>query len=193
MKSTTVILSALAAVANAAKFTNSEINPVPGESFTLTWDSASGPVTILLKDGPPDDLQTVDTLIAGASGGSFTFTLDPADYPAGTYAFEIIDDSGSNYSLQFNFAGTATPDEDEDSSTTATPSATATDAEESETPSPTASAADEEETSSSTTATRPSRTTTSDDSETSVPGAAGRVSSPLALILVTIAAMVYFN
>lgn len=63
MKSyTAVVLAALAAAANAVQFTNVAINPEPGKPFELTWTGAEGPVTILLKGGPSDNLKTIDTI-----------------------------------------------------------------------------------------------------------------------------------
>jgi len=59
----TILLAALAAVANAVQFTNSAFDVEPGKPFELTWSGATGSVTILLKNGPQDNLQTVDTLV----------------------------------------------------------------------------------------------------------------------------------
>jgi hypothetical protein len=52
----------LLATCRAASFTNTEINPVAGQDFELTWTNAHGPVDIVLKAGDPADLRTVKTL-----------------------------------------------------------------------------------------------------------------------------------
>ena len=73
MKSyTALILAALAAAANAVQFTNSAINPEPGKPFELTWSGAQGPVTVLLKHGPSDNLKTVEELAGESPQQPFT-------------------------------------------------------------------------------------------------------------------------
>jgi hypothetical protein len=62
MKVSAVLSAGFVALANAATFTNSEINPKPGQPFTLTWSDAQGPVEIVLRTGDPKDLDTVKTL-----------------------------------------------------------------------------------------------------------------------------------
>lgn len=57
-----IVLSALAASASAVKFTNASIKPEPGKPFELTWTDAEGDVTINLKGGDSDNLQTIETL-----------------------------------------------------------------------------------------------------------------------------------
>jgi hypothetical protein len=194
MKVSAVLSTAFLALANAASFTNTEINPEPGKPFTLTWSDASGPVNIVLRHGDPKNLDTVETLVSGATGTSATVTLDPDELPSGNYAFMIVDGSGKeNYSALFPFSGNAQslPNQSGSSGTsrpTATTSATGSS-------SGTSTASDSTETTSAsrTRTTSASRTTATGASDTSVPGAAPAVSSPLALILVTIAAMFYFN
>lgn len=196
MKYAAVVLAALAAAVNAVQFTNSVIDPEPGKPFELTWSDASGAVTIYLKSGPSTNLVTVDTLVSGATGDSATITLNPADYPSGTYAFEIVDSSAvPNYSEQFTFQGTGSASQIPSATgSTARPTTTAP-TTSSETSSEASSETDSTtQTSSKTTTARPTKTTSTDDEEeTSVPGAAGRVASPLALVLVTVAAMFYLN
>jgi len=192
MKVSTILAASFASFAAAAKFTNSEFDVTPGEPFTLTWDDANGPVEIVLRSGDPANLDTVGTLGTGLSGGSFTVTLDPEELASGNYAFMIVDSDGENYSELFPFQGNAAATQS--GSTTGSATITAT---SSGTTSATASSTETEtdsETTSATRTTSASRTSaTSDTEETEVPGAAPAVSSPLALILVTIAAMFYFN
>ena len=66
MKSFTAVVLALAAAANAVKFTNVNIAPKPGQPLELTWDEAEGPVTITLKGGESGNLKDVEVL-AGKS------------------------------------------------------------------------------------------------------------------------------
>ncbi|CAI4216185.1 unnamed protein product [Parascedosporium putredinis] len=173
MKYAAVVLAALAAAVNAVQFTNSVID--------LSLASLSS---------------LPDTLVSGATGDSATITLNPADYPSGTYAFEIVDSSAvPNYSEQFTFQGTGSASQIPSATgSTARPTTTAP-TTSSETSSEASSETDSTtQTSSKTTTARPTKTTSTDDEEeTSVPGAAGRVASPLALVLVTVAAMFYLN
>lgn len=196
MKASVVLAPAFIALAKAAAFTNTEVNPQPGEPFTLTWSGASGPVDIVLRFGDPKNLDTVETLVSGATGTSATITLDPDDLPSGNYAFMIVDSSGENYSASFPFVGNAEAPPSQSGSTGSTrPTAT------SGTPrtSATATASESEtESASRTQSTSASRTSDADDdanTTTSVPGtgSAPALSSPFALILVTVAAMFYFN
>ncbi|KAI0008905.1 Ser-Thr-rich glycosyl-phosphatidyl-inositol-anchored membrane family-domain-containing protein [Xylariaceae sp. FL0662B] len=98
-------LAILPALANALMITNSNFNGIQaGKPFTITWTDASGPVTLTLKTGDPNNLVTVDTITSGQTGNSFTWTPS-ASLPSGEYAMEISDGSGVNYSLQFPFSG----------------------------------------------------------------------------------------
>lgn len=63
MKFTAVAVALLAALVEAKpEFTDNAYVVVAGQPFVLTWSGAVGPVTILLKTGPTDDLQTVTTI-----------------------------------------------------------------------------------------------------------------------------------
>ncbi|KAG7108819.1 hypothetical protein HYQ44_012183 [Verticillium longisporum] len=177
-----------------------------GEDFTLTWSGAEGPVTILLKSGPSDDLTTVETITTGQSGESFTWSV-PTTLVSGQYAFEINDGTEPNYSVQFPLVGSGT------ASASSAPASTATSASATVTVTSTAaesSAASESETATSSAAessatteasssvvTRTRTSTTASESATgtaaSVPDSkAGRLGSPVALIM-TLAAMLYFH
>jgi hypothetical protein len=55
----------ISSIVDAAEFTNtiSQLaNVKVGTPFSITWTSASGPVTLLLKDGSPNNLQNVETI-----------------------------------------------------------------------------------------------------------------------------------
>ncbi|KAI6783800.1 uncharacterized protein J7T54_001676 [Emericellopsis cladophorae] len=106
MKYSAAVLSFAAVVAAQPAFTNLAFDVQEGEPFTLEFTGCDAGCTINLKDGPSDDLETVEQLTDSATGGSFTFTLE--DLPTGTYAFEIIDAEGEeNYSAQFEYEGVA--------------------------------------------------------------------------------------
>jgi hypothetical protein len=60
--SSAILAAAILAVATAVQFTNTAAelsNITAGVPVTLTWTGAAGPVTLLLKDGPSTNLQTV--------------------------------------------------------------------------------------------------------------------------------------
>lgn len=213
MKSyTAVVLAALAAAANAVQFTNVAINPEPGKPFELTWTGAEGPVTILLKGGPSDNLKTIDTIASDVNGDSYTVTLDAADLPSDTYAFEIVDKENPNdpnYSVQFSFQGTGTASSSASASASRTSSASGSST--SSGASSSSASASRASTASGSTATtasasrsgsasgtistgsRPSSTSPADDEETVPDSGSPSNLSPLALIFVTAAAMLYFN
>ncbi|RKF78721.1 putative extracellular matrix protein [Golovinomyces cichoracearum] len=103
MFSRLALFSAIFALAQSAKLTNTaeSFNGVTaGKPMIITWAEASGPVTLLLKEGPSTNLRTVSTLASGQTGNSFTWTPDTT-LPSDTYAIQINDASGVNYSVQF--------------------------------------------------------------------------------------------
>lgn len=57
-----VAISAAISQALAVALTNSGYDITEGEPFTLTWSDAEGDVTLLLKDGPSNNLGTVATI-----------------------------------------------------------------------------------------------------------------------------------
>jgi len=63
--SSVILAAATLAVAKAVMFTNTaaQLDSVTaGTPFNITWADASGPVTLLLKDGSATNLQTVLTI-----------------------------------------------------------------------------------------------------------------------------------
>lgn len=62
--SSLLVAAAAFALANAAaKFTNPSFNSVTaGKTFNITWEGASGPVTLTLKNGPTTALNTVSVI-----------------------------------------------------------------------------------------------------------------------------------
>jgi hypothetical protein len=63
--SSALLAATILAVTKAAQFTNTaaEFDAITaGTPFNITWADASGPVTLILKDGPINNLQTVLTI-----------------------------------------------------------------------------------------------------------------------------------
>ncbi len=57
------VVAALAATVSALPaFTNTAFDIVAGQPFTLTWSGNSGPVTISLANGDPNNLKVVETI-----------------------------------------------------------------------------------------------------------------------------------
>ncbi|OHF01356.1 extracellular matrix protein [Colletotrichum orchidophilum] len=208
MKSfTSVLVAGFAALAQAVQLTNSNFNIQAGQPFVITWSDASGPVTLTLKNGPSTDLKTVSTIASGQSGTSFTWTPS-SSLPTDQYAIEIEDGSGTpNYSEQFTLTTSVTASASASASATASASASSTDTTEAS--STITSSASAESTSASSTAnstvastvststrtsTHTSATGSSTSAPTTVPGSdAVRMGSPIALIGLTVAAMLYFQ
>jgi len=205
---TSVVVAAVAAVVNAAILTNPDYSGITaGVPFTITWSGASGPVTIILKNGPAGNLKTVAVLTDGETDGSFTWTPSKS-LPDGTYAFEIKDSSGINYSPQFELSGGAASSATSATSSSATKTSdsssdtkSSTSAKSSSTASSTTSSNTTITTSTSATTQGPTsaRTTTSSTSSTSTARTTANLNnghhfaSPLAFVLVTVATLVFMN
>ncbi|RYO91330.1 hypothetical protein DL766_001999 [Monosporascus sp. MC13-8B] len=117
-----IILAGLAAA--TVILTNDDFSGIKaGEPFTITWADATGPVTITLKNGPADALNTVSTITSGQTGDSFTWTPSES-LPSDTYALEISDGSEVNYSKQFQISGGAASGSSTVASSTGSTSAT---------------------------------------------------------------------
>lgn len=199
------VLAFAAAVLAKPVLLNSNYQIEEGEPFTLQWSNAQGPVTITLMTGDPSDLKEVTTITTGATGNSFTFTLE--DLPSGNYAIRISDSSGEpNYSELFPYVGTGTLTTTSGStsatrsstrtsaSSTTSSSASSTSSSSSESSSTTSSASSSAST--STTTTTSSTSSTRSPSPTNTPPNSNngqRFASPLALVLVTVAALVFFH
>ncbi|KFY65852.1 hypothetical protein V496_02292 [Pseudogymnoascus sp. VKM F-4515 (FW-2607)] len=98
-----LVLGSAFAVANAKVIiTNSDYSGITfDQPFTVTWQGATGMVSLLLKNGVPSNQLLVDTIADGLSGNSFTWYPE-GDLEEGIYNLEIKDSSGGvNYSPQF--------------------------------------------------------------------------------------------
>ncbi|KAI4869268.1 Ser-Thr-rich glycosyl-phosphatidyl-inositol-anchored membrane family-domain-containing protein [Hypoxylon rubiginosum] len=121
-----VLLAALPAWVSAVLITNSNFDGVEaGKPFDITWSDATGPVTLTLKDGPSENLQTVGEITSGQTGESYTWTPSPS-LPSGTYALEISDGTEVNYSKQFDIAGGSASSSSSVSSTASSTSSSST-------------------------------------------------------------------
>ncbi|KAJ0164791.1 hypothetical protein CTA2_173 [Colletotrichum tanaceti] len=205
---TSVLVAGFAALAQAVQLTNSNYNVQAGEPFIITWSDAQGPVTLTLKNGPSTNLNTVQIIASGQSGDSYTWT-PPSTLASDQYAIEITDGTGTpNYSEQFTLATDVTASASVSSavstvssavtslvsvSSTITSSVSLTSSVSSAETSAVSSAANST-IATSTRATRTSATGEASNSPTTVPtGDSARIGSPIALIGLTVAAMLYFQ
>lgn len=200
MRLSTIFVAALAAIAEAkVAFTNSAFVIEAGKPFQLTWTGAVGPVTITLKDGPNTALKDVMVIDQNDTGTSFTWT-PPSTLPSDIYAFQIVDSTGvPNYSVQWNFQGTASASVSVSSSTVTSGSSTSTSVSTTTSTSSTTTTSSNTSSSSSSSSRNSSTTThasTTSSSPTTTPANTNdglRAKSPLALVLVTVVALLYFN
>ncbi|KAI0894836.1 Ser-Thr-rich glycosyl-phosphatidyl-inositol-anchored membrane family-domain-containing protein [Annulohypoxylon nitens] len=122
----TILLAALPAW--AVQFTNTNFDGITaGKPFDITWTDAAGAVTLTLKNGDSDNLQTVGEITSGQTGESYTWTPSTS-LASGTYALEINDGTEVNYSKQFEITGGSSSSSSSASSTsskTSTVSSTA--------------------------------------------------------------------
>ncbi|GAB1733036.1 hypothetical protein NU195Hw_g9529t1 [Hortaea werneckii] len=124
-----IIFAGLSALA-AAQSTTLTFTEVPqtvtdGQEQTIRYTSEdnSTAVTILLRKGPSENLQTVSTLTTSATGGEFLWTPSICLENGDNYALEIQQGSENNYFGPFTVQGR---DASCDDSTSASPSANAT-------------------------------------------------------------------
>ncbi|KAK1754923.1 hypothetical protein QBC47DRAFT_402274 [Echria macrotheca] len=194
MKLSTLLFGALAAIAAAAPaFTNTEFDVQEGKPFTLTWIGTTDPVTIEILTGPnKDSLNPIKTIATGVSGSSFTYT--PTGLPSGNYAFRITDTATKeqNYSVLFPYVGTAVSSSIVSStrsavSSTVTSASSTTESSSASTSASTTNHASSTSTSATSTRTNSPSTTPANNNE------GQRFASPLALVFITVAALVFFN
>ncbi|KAI1773985.1 Ser-Thr-rich glycosyl-phosphatidyl-inositol-anchored membrane family-domain-containing protein [Hypoxylon cercidicola] len=164
------LLAALPAWVSAITITNSNFDGIEvGKAFEVTWSDATGPVTLTLKDGPSENLETVGELTSGETGESYTW-VPSSSLPSGTYALEISDGTDVNYSKQFEVTGgSASSSSSSSSSVSSTASSTST--------SSTVSSTTVSSTTSSASATTSSDSSTSSGSSTSSSSRASSTSS----------------
>ncbi|KAK4151193.1 hypothetical protein C8A00DRAFT_45558 [Chaetomidium leptoderma] len=198
----TVLAFAAAALAKPVLL-NSDFAVEEGKPFTLKWNNAEGPVTVSLMKGDPLNLDKVEDILVSSTATSFTWT--PTDLPSGTYAFAISDTSADplNYSQQFEYVGTGPTSSSSSvsssashSSTSASVSSTASSTSSSESSSTTSSESTSSSESSTFTTTQSSTSTRETTEPSNTPlntNDSQRFASPIALVLVTVAALLFFN
>ncbi|KAM0714812.1 hypothetical protein Q7P37_009276 [Cladosporium fusiforme] len=111
MFSKTIVLGALAAVAAAQSavltFTNVP-NPITdgqAQAITYATNDTTNPVSILLRQGPSDDLKTIETLTEDATGGQFIWTPSTSLPNGNNYALQIKQGDEINYFGPFTVQG----------------------------------------------------------------------------------------
>ncbi|KAH7397958.1 Ser-Thr-rich glycosyl-phosphatidyl-inositol-anchored membrane family-domain-containing protein [Cadophora sp. MPI-SDFR-AT-0126] len=198
-----LVAAAACAVANAVIITNGPASFVgiqAGRALNITWANAEGPVTLTLKNGEANALNTVSTIASGLTGTSYAWSI-PATLPEDTYALQIDDSSKvPNFSVRFEITGGPAPSSSSASgsstSTGSSSSASATSASNSTT---TASSASSTGTGSTTrgSASRTATSTSASGSSTaSAPpntNAGSSFASPLAFVLLAFAALMTLN
>jgi len=201
--SAAAVLAFATAVLARPKFTNTNFDIVEGEPFELKWMDAQGAVTIELMTGPDKDRLKPAGTLASTTGETGSFTFTPSDLGTGSYAFRITDESGdpANYSILWAYEGTAPVSSSVSSSASVTTSAeTSTETEETSTVTTGTETSTDVETSTSastleTSTIPPTSTRRPQVEETAPPNTNNgqRFASSLALVLGTVAALVFFN
>ncbi|EKG22147.1 Cell wall beta-glucan synthesis [Macrophomina phaseolina MS6] len=108
------------AVAQSVSFTNVPTSVEAGRTYVIEYNAPAGQsVSIILRKGNPDDLDTITTLTSDSTGGSFSWTVPSNLESDNDYAFEIRGAGGDNFSGQFSLSGGS-------GSTTSSSSASAT-------------------------------------------------------------------
>jgi len=189
--SLSVVLASLAASVTALPlFTNSDFSGIKeGSPFEITWADAVGPVTITVVTGPEKNLVPVQTITSTGTGGKYEWT--PQGLPSGSYALRIQDSTSEpNFSAMFTYTGTGTLTTSGASSSVA--SITSAPASSSGSTSSAFSAPTTSSTSTKTTSTH-STTTASNTSKPTNTNDSPQAKSPLALVLLAVAALAYFQ
>jgi len=111
MFSKTLLISAFAALAAAQSavltFTNVP-NPITdgqAQAITFATNDTSSPVSIILRQGPSDNLQDVETLTTNAQNGQFIWTPSTSLPNGNNYALQIKQGNEINYFGPFSVQG----------------------------------------------------------------------------------------
>ncbi|MDI1491366.1 MAG: hypothetical protein OHK93_002575 [Ramalina farinacea] len=103
-----LISSAIAQTSNRISFTQTPPSSVKaGSSVTLKWSGGNDqPVTITLKQGDPNNLQTVSLITGNGMNGQYVWTPSTSLPSSDNYALQIIqDDTDINYTGLFAITG----------------------------------------------------------------------------------------
>lgn len=105
------LISGLAALAAAQSsvltFTHVPDPVTDGEAQAITYatNDTSSPVTIILRQGQSNNLQTVETLTTSATGGQYIWTPSKSLADGSDYALEIMQGNQVNYFGPFEVQG----------------------------------------------------------------------------------------
>ncbi|EON64295.1 hypothetical protein W97_03526 [Coniosporium apollinis CBS 100218] len=106
------ILAASAFVGSALAQTNLALTSVPsevvaGNTYTITYTAPDldQPVTITLRKGDPNNLNTIGELTSDATGGSYTWIPSTSLADGEDYALQITQDNQINYSGLISLSG----------------------------------------------------------------------------------------
>lgn len=96
----------LAQSANLA-FTSTPSSVTAGTPVVITYTAPelNEAVTITLRKGNPDDLQTISTLTSSATGGNYTWIPLSSLEDASDYALQLEQGDSVNYSGEFSLSG----------------------------------------------------------------------------------------
>jgi len=112
----TLLAAAMASSAYAVIITSVTGDPAPGGTITINWQEQQGPVSLTLRSGNADALDTGVEITSGATGNSFQYKIpSDATFQKGTLAIEINDGTSNNFFAVGDSVGNATtpPTDDE--------------------------------------------------------------------------------
>ncbi|KAF8542971.1 Ser-Thr-rich glycosyl-phosphatidyl-inositol-anchored membrane family-domain-containing protein [Trichophaea hybrida] len=172
---------------------------VAGKPYTIKWSHNFGDkVTLRLRKGDDsNNLDNVLTIVSDTSNdGEYTWT-PPTQLDAGkNYAIEIVANGSANYSPKFEIDSNGSGVSSSKASSSAKPTKSGSEYPSSSAK-PSASASGSAEPSSSASATSTDSSSSAAQTSITAPNepksAAGRMSSPLALVLCIVASLVYFH
>lgn len=194
-------------------FTSTPVAVVVGQQVNITWGGGDGvtPVTITLRKGDPQNLQTISTLTSTGSDGYYLWTPDASLATGSDYALQITQgQSDINYSGPFAIIGgtgpssisysglstltSASMNSSITSMTTGASMGTGVPISRNTTFSSQSLTSTTSEESRTTSRTATSTGTATDSAETTAPtGGAAQLASSLALALGVVAAVVFLN
>lgn len=104
---TSAALFAVALAQTKVAFTSVPAVVRAGDSYNITWGGGNGdPVSLTLRKGNPDDLETIEVLADNVRGNSYEWTVDEDLDTASDYALQIVQGLNNiNYSGQFSVSG----------------------------------------------------------------------------------------
>lgn len=97
-------LLAVALAQTKIAFTSVPAEVEAGDTYNITWGGGNdSPVTLTLRKGDPNDLETIDILADGVRGSSYEWEVDDDLESGNDYALQITQGQNDiNYSGQFS-------------------------------------------------------------------------------------------